>query len=206
MSGIDTQLRVPRYRLFFSQLVLFSPNDYESVQFAYFISKYGHEKQVRKDGSRYFDHPKAAAWIYINELGGRDSRVIIDILLHDIREDTYLLSPYRAGLNFGEEIALDVSAVTKLPNSEETVEENVQRIIERGPWAIITKLCDRLHNIRTLGACSPEEQKQKIAETEQYHLPLLTKALKGYGGDWEKYSGMLSLKMKEAIANIKKNW
>ena len=106
--------RPPGYELFFAPLaVAYDPTTYENVQFAYFASKYGHAGQVRDDGSRYFDHPKAAAWIYIDELGGRNARTIMDILLHDLSEDTYLLSPYRIALNFGEDVALDVRALTK---------------------------------------------------------------------------------------------
>lgn len=63
--------RPPCYELFFAALaVVLSPGEYERIQFAYFISKYGHAKQLRDDGARYFDHPKAATWIYIDELGG----------------------------------------------------------------------------------------------------------------------------------------
>ena len=69
----------PGHDLFLAPLQLsLSKSDYEKVEFAYQISKYGHSGQVRDDGSRYFDHPKAVAWIYIKELGGRDPRVIIE--------------------------------------------------------------------------------------------------------------------------------
>ncbi|MGB4076345.1 MAG: hypothetical protein WBK28_01405, partial [Minisyncoccia bacterium] len=121
--------RPPPYELFFAPLVVLAPREYEAVQFAYFASKYGHAKQVRDDGSRYFDHPKAAAWIYIHELGGRDPRTIINLLLHDLSEDCYLLSGYRLLRNFGEEIALDVRALTKLPKGKETTTAYLERVI-----------------------------------------------------------------------------
>ena len=200
MYGTDTRTRPPGYELFFAPLaVALDPNDHERVQFAYFASKYGHAKQVRDDGSRYFDHPKAAAWIYINELGGRDPRVIISLLLHDIREDAYLLSAYRTSRNFGVAIALDVGAVTKLPKGKESTEENLKRIIARGPWAILVKLCDRLHNLRTLRGCSAEKRARKIEETEQHHIPMLISALSACGEPWAEYAETLREKIADAI-------
>ena len=198
-----TQRRPPGYELFFALLqVALNPNDYERIQFAYFASKYGHAGQIRDGGSRYFDHPKAAAWIYISELGGRDPRVIIDNLLHDLSEDTYLLSPYRISLNFGVDIALDVRALTKLPKGKETTAEYLGRIIAQGPWAILAKLCDRLHNLRTLKECTEEKRTEQIAETLEYHLPLLLPALHKHGGPWTEYAGALEQKIHEAIVHV----
>ncbi len=193
--------RPPGYELFFAPLaVAYDPTTYENVQFAYFASKYGHAGQVRDDGSRYFDHPKAAAWIYIDELGGRNARTIMDILLHDLSEDTYLLSPYRIALNFGEDVALDVRALTKLPKGKETTEEYLARVIARGAWTILAKLCDRLSNIRTLAGCSKEKRESQIKETLAYHLPMLVPALRACGEPWAAYADILGRKMLEAIA------
>ncbi len=193
--------RPPVYELFFAPLAVeLDPNDYERVQFAYFASKYGHARQVRDDGSRYFDHPKAAAWIYIYELGGRDPRAIILLLLHDISEDAYLLSPYRIGLNLGKKTALDVRAVTKLPKGKETTEEYMARVIAQGPWAILAKLCDRLHNLRSLFGCTEEKRLSQIAETKKYHLPLLIPALRTCDEPWSSLADLLEKKMLESIA------
>ncbi len=194
-------IRPPPYEIFFAPLaVTLSPDDLERVQFAYFSSKYGHAGQKRDDGSRYFDHPKGAAWIYIHELGGRDVRTIIDLLLHDLSEDQYLLSPYRLGLNFGEDIALDVHALTKLPKGKETTKEYLLRVIARGPSCITGKIIDRLHNLRTLSTCTPEKQVKTIQETQEYHLRLLIPALRAHGKHWAKYADVLELKINEAIA------
>ncbi|MEO6536657.1 MAG: HD domain-containing protein [Candidatus Paceibacterota bacterium] len=203
MSGVSSLVRPPGYELFFAPIeVVLSPNDSERIQFAYFASKYGHADQVRDGGGRYFDHPKAAAWIYISELGGRDVRVIINLLLHDLGEDAYLLSPYRISLNFGEEIALDIHALTKLPKGKETTEEYLGRVLSRGPWAIVAKLCDRLHNLRTLDSCPRDKQLSQIRETRKYHLKILVPSLRSYGAPWEQYAntlkGLINLAIKAA--------
>lgn len=195
------QQRPPGYELFFAPLqVALDPNSYERVQFAYFASKYGHAGQVRDGGGRYFDHPKAAAWVYISELGGRDPHIIINTLLHDISEDAYLLSPYRISINFGADVALDVRALTKLPKGKETTEEYLGRIIARGQRTILVKLCDRLHNLRTLHGRSEEKRRHQIEESRQHHLKVLVSALRELGEPWTAYADIMRLKMIDAIS------
>ena len=204
MYGSDTSKRPPNYVLFFAPLeVLLDPTAIESIQFAYFISKYGHAEETRDDGSRYFDHPKGAAWIYINEFDGRDPRVIILLLLHDTEENTYLLSPYRISWNFGSDIALDIRALTKLPKGKELIEMYVRRIIARGPYAITAKLFDVLHNMRTLGACSKEKQARQIKETEKIYMSILIPALRCFSGEWLKIANLLKKKIGEALQKVK---
>ncbi len=198
---MNPEIPVPGYNLFLSTLsVDYDPNTLEMVSFAYVASKYGHKDQQRDGGSRYFDHPKAAAWIYINELGGRDPRIICDILLHDIRKDAYLLSIYRIRLNCGKDVARDVLSVTKLPKGKETTEDYLQRIIDCGPWAVVTKLCDRLHDIRTLITCAKEKRERQLAETKALVMPLLIGSLISAGGNWLALGTMLEKKLNEALA------
>lgn len=192
--------RPPGYELFFTPMeIAFKPGIYEAIQFAYQTSKHGHAGQVREGGMRYFDHPKAAAWIYFNELKGRDPRLITLLLLHDIPEDSFIMSWYRINLNFGEDMALDVRAVTKLLKTKESPEEYLARIIDRGPHAILGKLCDRLHNLRTLGACASEKRQLQIAQTQACHLPMLIPALRKCGDQWIRFAVALEPKIDEAI-------
>ena len=177
-----------------------NPMDYERCRFAYIASKFGHKGQTRDGGERFFDHPKTGAWMYIYEYGGRDARLICLILLHDIVEDAYLLTPYRLSLNFGEDTAYDVHALTKLPKGKETTEEYLQRVIAQGAHAIAGKLFDRLHNCRTLGSCSEEKRVDQITETEKYHLRLLIPALTAHAGEWGKLSKWLESEIKKALA------
>ncbi len=201
MNTNQVYARPPCYELFFAPLqVVLNPTDYERVQFAYFLSKFGHAKQTRDDGGRYFDHPKGAAWIYIHELEGRDPDTIILLLLHDMPEDSYLLSFFRFGMNFGAELSLDGRALTKLPKGKETTEEYLARVIERGPRAILVKLCDRLHNNRNMLGCSAEKREKQIKETREYHLKLLVPALRLYGEQWNTYANGVNVMITEALA------
>jgi GTP diphosphokinase / guanosine-3',5'-bis(diphosphate) 3'-diphosphatase len=145
---------------------------------AYEFSKAGHSKQRRDDGGRYFDHPKAVAWILIYELGITDWRIIVDALLHDISEDTYLLTHTCYVDNFGPDVAYDVDALTKRPNEKENLELYMNRLRSQGWRAVLVKIVDRVHNMRTIGNCSQEKQERKKLETCQHFL-LLTEDLGG---------------------------
>ncbi len=199
-------VRPPGREVFFAPLLVrLSPDSVERITFAYEASKAGHAKQFRKDGkTRFFDHPKGAAWIYIDELGGRDPEIIINTLLHDMREDSHLLSLHRIALNFGEERALDIFALTKLAKGAETTHEYLGRIIRRGPPTIISKLCDRLQNSRDILSCKVSEIQKLVEETEQYHLPLLVTALKQQGNEWVAIAQALEQKLCEAMTEAKR--
>lgn len=194
--------RPPPRVIFFAPLeARLDPAPLEMVNFGYTTAKFGHAAQKRDDGSRYFDHPKAAAWICIDELRFYDPRAIIDMLLHDLCEDADLLSPYRLRLNFGLNIALDVQALTKLPDGLETTEQYLGRVVSRGPHPILAKLCDRLHNQRTLGARSADKRKDTIDETRNYHIPILIPALAKCGEPWDGFAEKLRQKLEEASAS-----
>lgn len=196
-----SQNRPPGRLAFFAFLETFlNPNCIELSGRAYGFSKYGHAKQKRKDGTRFFDHPKSATWIYVHELGGRDWRVIVLLLLHDLREDTFLLSSYAIRINFGRETALDVYAVTKI--KDETFEESMQRVVARGARTILAKLCDRLHNLRTLAVCSLEMQREQIVETREVLMPMLLPAFRSCGKKWSAYADILEAEMEKAMAAI----
>jgi (p)ppGpp synthase/HD superfamily hydrolase len=120
--------------------------------------------------------------------------------LHDIQEDQRLLSTFRITLNFGGDVALDVRAVTKLKKGKETIKEYFQRVIEQGARAIIAKLLDRLHNIRTLGGCPPEKQAKQIAETKNVLMPMLIPALRKCGAEWAEWADVIESKLNEAMA------
>ena len=148
---------------------ILSPHDLEMVETAHVLSKYGHRNQVRDDSRvRYFEHPKAVAWILINELKMNDWQTIVMALLHDVLEDSHILSPYRIERNFGKEVVVDLKLLTKHPKHG-----YLGRLKQYGDTrAVLVKLCDRLHNMRTLAGCSKEKQKRQIAETKKYFLPL----------------------------------
>ena len=109
------------------------------------------------------------------------------------------MSPYRISLNFGEQRALDIGALTKLPGEKETIEEYLSRVVKRGPQTILPKLCDRLHNVRTLRGTSRVKRMRTLAETKRFHIPILLPALRQFGEEWKLMADQLESKIMEAI-------
>lgn len=151
--------------------------DLSKILSSYELAKTKHDGQVRTSGEPYISHPLAVAYILL-ELG-MDSDTICAALLHDVVEDTdTTLEDLQK--KFGSDVAALVDGVTKLAkisvfSKEEQQAENVRKIIlamSQDIRVIIIKLCDRLHNMRTLG-CRPEEKRRHTAhETMTIYAPL----------------------------------
>ena len=149
----------------------FSARQMRLLRAAYAFSKEGHRLQKRDDGRRYFDHVRACSWIAIDELQIHDSELHNTLLLHDIVEDTYLLTVESIEMFFGESTAIMVNLMTHYPNID--TEEYVRHLRESARARVIgAKLIDRLHNMRTLGDCPVEKRLRKTTETVQFYLPL----------------------------------
>jgi (p)ppGpp synthase/HD superfamily hydrolase len=153
----------------------FAPPIVSDIEDAYDLSKYGHHKQIRDDGRRYFDHPRAVANISLRELGIYDVKLTIVEILHDMPEDSFLLNHNRINHRFQNDVAQDVWLVTKLKKHKGPgIKNYFKRLVESSSWrAILAKCLDRLHNMRTLGPCSREKQLKQVVETRTYVLPLL---------------------------------
>jgi len=157
-----------------------SEEDLQRIDFAYDLAKYAHHKQSRDDGERYFEHLRASSLIAIDELNITDSDIHIAILLHDVVEDSFLLSYHRIKLIFGKKIAKIVLNLTKSaithPHFRTKQERNDFYFSNMTRWQFEEQLCklvDRLHNIRTISNCKTVKQKRKIAETQEYFRPLV---------------------------------
>lgn len=145
-----------------------SPSHLEPVRVAYQAAKYAHDHQERADGRRYFDHPREVALILLRELEVTDWRLIVLALIHDIPEDSFLLTPWAVEHLFGEEIARWLRILTKLPP-----EGYFERMVEFGSAEVwLVKLADRLHNLRTLAALDEDRQRRQLVETREFFLPL----------------------------------
>lgn len=203
--GVEIAKEKPSYENHSSFIKRFklkiTPAELEKLDFAYVIAKYGHRNQLRESGERYFEHPRATAIILADELGITDIELIIAALLHDMLEDSFLLTPWRIKLIFGDRVSSLVSAMTK-PNKNDARfnsdgERNsfyFQQLKKAGSDAKILKLADRLHNLRTLDSCLLEKRQRKAKEVKIFSLPLLNDIKEEY----PKIAGYLSEKIKAA--------
>ena len=140
-------------------------------------ARLAHAGQKRKSGEPYLIHPIAVAQLVADM--GMDSETVCAALLHDVVEDTSVsLDSIRE--DFGEEVAMLVDSVTKLDRlnffskSEAQVESMRKMLVAmaKDVRVILIKLCDRLHNMRTLQSLSPEAQIKNAQETIEIYAPI----------------------------------
>lgn len=144
---------------------------------AYQLAKQAHEGQLRQSGDPYIVHPLAVANILVQL--GMDSDSLCAALLHDVVEDTKV-SLETIKKHFSKDIAQLVDGVTKLgmvslSTKEEQQAENLRKMLlamSKDIRVIIIKLADRLHNMRTLSALSPQKQRYKSLETMEIYAPI----------------------------------
>ncbi len=167
-----------QYQALEDKIVQNNPSvDIQRLRAAFDFANAHHAGQLRKSGEPYIIHPIAVADI-VAELG-LDEDSIIAALLHDVIEDTKATHEELAKL-FGETVALLVEGVTKLTRmqyvtKEEEQMENLRKMLmamAKDIRVILIKVCDRLHNMRTLEYQSPKKQREKALETMEIYAPI----------------------------------
>ena len=156
----------------------YNPNlDTKRLFAAFQYADNAHSGQLRKDGSPFVTHPLAVAEI-VAELE-LDTDSIIAALLHDCIEDTGSTHEEIAKL-FGPAVADLVEGVTKLTrvqytSKEEEQMENLRKMLmamAKDIRVILIKICDRLHNMRTMNYQSARKQREKALETMEIYAPI----------------------------------
>ena len=153
--------------------------DIEKISRAFAYADALHEGQYRASGEKYISHPVAVAEIVAGlEL---DTDSICAALLHDTVEDcadkTNLKEIEKL---FGKDVAVLVDGLTKIvalqvEDKEEAHIENLRKMLlamSRDVRVIFIKLCDRLHNMRTLDAKPDAKRRITALETMQVYAPL----------------------------------
>jgi len=184
---------------------------------AYIFSVKAHGTQMRHSGDPYYAHPIEVAGI----LAGLhlDVASICTALLHDVLEDTEVTFEELSN-EFTPEIAELVKGVTKLGSVElsanatkERVQaENFQKFvlaISRDVRVLLVKMCDRLHNMRTLNYHPKAESRERIArETLEIYAPLARRVgVDRICSELEDLSFMhINISAYESITNRLKSW
>jgi GTP pyrophosphokinase len=151
--------------------------DLEVLDRALRFSAQAHRGQKRVSGEDFVSHSIAVAQILADQL--LDTTSIAAALLHDVVEDSDVRVEDIAR-EFGAEIAGIVDGLTKISHltfrsSAEEQVENYRKLllsIARDARVIIIKLCDRLHNMRTLDPLAPEKRQRIATETREIYAPL----------------------------------
>ena len=151
--------------------------DAELVRRAYAYANDAHSGQRRVSGEAYITHPAAVA-LLVAELG-MDPATVAAALLHDVPEDTAKTTE-DIRKDFGDEIGRLVEGVTKLSrlsgqSRDQHQAENIRKMLlamADDLRVVIIKLCDRLHNMRTLAPLPPDKQKRIARQTMDIYAPL----------------------------------
>lgn len=145
---------------------------------AFNFARQAHKGVRRLSGEPYIMHPIAVAQIACEEMG-LGSTSICSALLHDVVEDTDYTVEDIENI-FGPKIAQIVDGLTKISggifgDKASAQAENFKKLLltmSDDIRVILIKICDRLHNMRTLQS-QPAKKQYKIAgETLYIYAPL----------------------------------
>lgn len=172
---------------FYKDITLSPGFDKEMVERAYKFAKAAHKGQKRRSGDEYITHPVAVGRTLLEM--GMSAEMISAAMLHDVAEDTKITAE-EIEKEFGAEVGFLVKAVSNLrkidfstySSTEEAEEAKNQSKNEslrdlflamaEDVRVVIIKLADRLHNMQTLKALSPKDQKRIARETLNIYAPL----------------------------------
>ena len=143
---------------------------------AYQLAHDAHANQKRKTGEPYIIHPIAVALIVAEEMN-LGAAPVCAAFLHDVVEDTpYTEEDIRE--RFGDDVAFLVRVVTKQKKARYDMTaqlDNFKKMLDSMHYdvrAILIKLADRLHNMRTLDSMRPAKQMKIAGETDYFYAPL----------------------------------
>ena len=148
------------------------------INTAFNFARQAHKGVRRLSGEPYIMHPIAVARIAVEEMG-LGSTSICAALLHDVVEDTDYTVEDMENI-FGPKIAQIVDGLTKISggifgDQASAQAENFKKLLlmmSDDIRVILIKICDRLHNMRTLQS-QPANKQYKIAgETLYIYAPL----------------------------------
>lgn len=156
-----------------------SPKEMALLREAFEFAREAHKNQKRKTGEPYILHPIAVATIAAEELM-LGVNPVIACFLHDVVEDTdHTIEEIRD--RFGDDIAFLVNVVTKQKKKhydESKQVDNYRQMLMSVKYdirALLVKLADRLHNMRTLSSMRPDKQMKIAGETDYFYAPLATR-------------------------------
>jgi len=155
----------------------YTAGDLALMEKAYQFGLEAHAGQKRRSGDPYFSH-----CIEVTRLLAElrlDSMTLSTGLLHDVLEDTGVTAEQLA-LEFPAPIPMLVQGVTKISSldfrsSRTQYVENLRKMIlatAQDIRVVLIKVCDRLHNMRTLGYLPSDRQIYISRDTLKVYAPL----------------------------------
>ena len=175
-QNYDMMIKEKAQRVFSVMEKRVSHEDMERIHAAFELAKTAHADQKRKSGEPYIFHPIAVANIVAEELM-LGANPVIAAFLHDVVEDTdYTIDDIQQ--LFGDDVAFLVRVVTKQEKEHYEMSrqmDNYKQMLDSIHYdirALLVKLADRLHNMRTLNSMRPDKQMKIAGETDYFYAPL----------------------------------
>ncbi len=149
----------------------------DQVAKAYKFAAHAHRTQQRKSGEPYINHPLAVAQILTTLR--LDMASVVAAILHDTVEDTEATLE-DIEREFGASVKDLVDGLTKISkikfrSTQERLAENFRKMVlamSNDLRVILIKLCDRLHNMRTLDNLALPKRQRIAEETIEIYAPL----------------------------------
>ena len=172
----DSNVMRMAYRVFTVMEKRVSAEDMIRIREAFDLANEAHAGQKCKSGEPYIIHPIEVAIIVAEELM-LGANPVIAAFLHDVVENTiYTMDDIR--YRFGDDVAFLVRVLTKQDKDCYEVSkqvDNYKQMLDSFKYdirALLVKLADRLHNMRTLGSMPPHKQMKIAGETDFFYAPL----------------------------------
>ena len=152
--------------------------DLDVVAAAVAFADRAHDGQLRRSGEPYVTHALEVAALVVDV--GASTAMVAAALLHDTVEDAGVTLTEIAE-TFGEDVASMVEGCAKVaavhPSAADAFAEadRLRRLfvaLAADPRVVVVKLCDRLHNLRTIDALEPVKAARIGRETLAVHAPL----------------------------------
>merc|ERR1712057_30707 len=155
------------------------------VKLAFELGRCAHMGQLRRNGEAYLSHVVETAEILARL--GLDEKTVAAGLLHDVLDDT-MMTEQQLREYIPQEVVDMVVGVSRLSHVSQINRDlgfgKSQDSVTQGESfknmllsmadvrVVLIKLADRLHNMRTLNALSPEKQRTIAEETMHVFVPL----------------------------------
>lgn len=169
---------------------------------------YGDKK--RKNGEPAVSHCYLVRQILKDE-GIREESILNAAMLHDVIEDYYLNRAYLE-LKFGEKVAKLVEILSKNPAWNTNyckMKSSMDEVV--GSWAdypeaVVIKMADRLHNLRTAEGLKMKKRRMFSEETDEILIPLFVCIIKNnrHSYYWQVMKNLLA-KIRTASKLLKKS-
>ena len=193
MSAADAKTAREDRASFLDRLTWMSDEQREITDYAYDLAKESCRPHYRDGGQRSFEHPRGVALILLEE-DIQDPDLLWACLLHDTVEDSPIFGSkhlrhsmlwekarWRIARVTSPETARIVLALTKphiegmeILTKDDATKRYMSNLVSGGPRVILVKLCDRLHNVRTLLDADPKKRVKNYHETREVYLQLFS--------------------------------